>query len=115
MAKAYSLDLRKKVFEAYNKSKTKDKLEIAKRFDVSYDFVNNLVNLYKETGSLSPRPRRGKKATTINEESLKYLEQLVKENNDYTLSELSEKLNKEMGIKSGITVVFRALRKLGLA
>ncbi|MFN8578962.1 MAG: IS630 transposase-related protein [Candidatus Sericytochromatia bacterium] len=115
MGKAYSLDLREKVFEAYTRSKIKDKTKIAKRFKVSYDFVNNLINLHEETGSLCPRKRTGNKATKMTIETLDYLSNLVKESNDYTLSELSDKLRKDKGIETGTTTIFVALRKLGIS
>lgn len=115
MGKAYSLDLREKVFEAYTRSKIKDKTKIAKRFKVSYDFVNNLINLHEETGSLCPRKRTGNKATKMTSEILNYLSNLVKESNDYTLSELSDKLRKDKGIETGTTTIFVALRKLGIS
>lgn len=112
--KSYSLDLREKVFESYEKSRSKDKYKIAKRFKVSYDFVNDLVNLHKETGSLNPKPFRGGRKPKINEELGKYLILLVNENNDRTLVELCELLNTDKGVSIGTTGMFTSLRKLGL-
>ncbi|MFN8576674.1 MAG: hypothetical protein U0354_07440 [Candidatus Sericytochromatia bacterium] len=112
--KSIFIRFKRKVFEAYTRSKIKDKTKIAKRFKVSYDFVNNLINLHEETGSLCPRKRTGNKATKMTIETLDYLSNLVKESNDYTLSE-SDKLRKDKGIETGTTTIFVALRKLGIS
>ncbi|MFN8575908.1 MAG: hypothetical protein U0354_03550 [Candidatus Sericytochromatia bacterium] len=53
-------------------------------------------------------------APTISEENLIYLDSLVKENNDYTLSELSDILKRDKNLEAGTTVIFRALKKLNL-
>src|SRR6476619_3709871 len=110
----YSLDLRKKVFEAYEASRTKDKEKIAKRFNVSYDFVNNLMNLYNETGSIEPRKGKVGKKPRLNQEAYDFLSSTVKLSNDHTLTELCEILEKEKGLSVGTTVMFMALRKLNL-
>lgn len=110
----YSMDLRKKVFTAFENSKTKDKVKIAKRFSVSYDFVNDLINLFNETGSLEPRKGLVGKKPKITEEAKEFLKATVKASNDHTLFELCEILEKEKGISVGTTVMFRALKKLNL-
>lgn len=81
---------------------------------VSYHFLNNLLELHKETVSLLPRVRKGRSPPTISEENLIYLDSLVKENNDYTLSELSDILKRDKNLEAGTTVIFRALKKLNL-
>jgi transposase len=110
----YSIDLRKKVFDAYENSRTKDKEKIAKRFKVSYDFVNDLMNLFAETGSIEPRKGAVGRSSKLNQEEYDFLYSTVKSSNDKTLSELCDLLEKEKGMKVGTTVMFRALKKLNL-
>ena len=58
------------------------------------------------------RVRKGRRPPTISEENVIYLEFLVKANNDYTLSELSDILKRDENLEAGTTVIFRALKKL---
>ena len=46
MPQPYSLDLRRKVLDAYRE--TGKLLETARRFNVSHDFVGDLITLYEE-------------------------------------------------------------------
>lgn len=110
----YSNDLREKVLFSYQNSHTKNKRKIAKRFNVSYDFVNDLINLFDETGSIVPRKRIGGRSPRIDKDASDFLIQTVKASNDSTLTELCEILNKEKGILVGTTVMFRTLKKLNL-
>ncbi|MGH8002364.1 MAG: helix-turn-helix domain-containing protein, partial [Brasilonema sp.] len=49
--KAYSIDLRQKIIDAYN---SKDSFRnIAKRFSVSRSFIQKLVSRYRDTGRVS--------------------------------------------------------------
>lgn len=113
MVNAYSLDLREKVFDAYILGEG-SKQEIADRFKVSHDFVDDLVKLHAQTGSLKTRYRGDSRKPSLNESSLNFILKTVKNNNDYTLSELCRLLEIETSVKVGTTVMFRALRKLGL-
>ena len=58
MARAYSLDLRRKVFAAWQPGK-RSQAEVAARFGVSESFVGDLAALHRQTGGVAARPRGG--------------------------------------------------------
>jgi transposase len=58
MPKVYSLDLRKKVFSAWQAGEGSQR-ELAKRFNVSLSFIRDLSRRYRETGTIAPKPQGG--------------------------------------------------------
>jgi transposase len=56
--RAYSEDFREKIIKVYER-KSLSQRELARRFDVSLNFIVTLLRLYRKTGSLSPRPHPG--------------------------------------------------------
>lgn len=113
MGKIYSLDLRERVLKSYQEGLSTHK--VASKFDVSHDFVSDLVNLYKNTGSLIAGKRGSRKPPVITGENLEWLKNKLIEKNDYTISQLSELLEKEKGIKAGQTSVKGALKRLNFS
>jgi transposase len=62
MPKPYSIDLREKIVTAYeNQEGSMQKL--AKRFQVSKNFVADLLKRFKETGQIAPKPHGGWKSS----------------------------------------------------
>jgi len=55
--KPYSVDLREKVIQAYEK-RTHSFRQLAAMFSVSLNFVWLLVSQHKKTGSVAPKPHR---------------------------------------------------------
>ena len=51
--KAYSVDLRQKVIDAYNQREGAQR-QLAKRFRVSLSFVENLLKRYRSDGTVEP-------------------------------------------------------------
>ena len=51
---------------------------VAKRFDVSVKLVKNWLTLYRETGSVAPRPHGGEQTLKISADGLKFVENTVK-------------------------------------
>ena len=109
MAKAYSEDLRWRVVNAFNNSEG-SKQEIADRFSVSHDFVNDMVNLFNETGNVTPQKIGGYNKPKIDAENLEWLNKKVKENKDAILEELCDSLEKETQIKVSNSTMYRALK-----
>jgi len=113
MAKAYSEDLRIRVVRAYEE-KLGSIREIAKQFQVGKTFVNDLVQQWRKTGSVSALPHAGGVRPKLEAEHLQKLQQIVETTNDATLSELSEQLEIETGLKVSVPTIHRGIEKLGL-
>jgi transposase len=111
--KAYSLDLRQKIVDAYAEGNSSQR-QLAKQFRVALSFVEKLLKQYRETGSIAPKKRVNQTPTKLNNEQLKVLEQLVEETNDATLEELRDLLEQKTGVRIGRSTVDRMLRKLDL-
>jgi len=60
---AYSLDLRQRVFDYIESGKSI--LSASTLFNVSEKTVRNWITLYKETGSVCPRPHKGGRKSSI--------------------------------------------------
>ena len=86
---------------------------LASRFHVSKHFIETLLKLYQETGSVPPRPHGGGAHSKLNTEQLSPLESLVEKHNDATLAKLAERLHQETGIALSPTTIHRQLKKMG--
>src|SRR5436190_13055643 len=107
MAAPYSMDLRERVFKAWQLSGDAD--EVAATFGVSRAWVHRLAQRQRETQSLAPR-----KPTTFRKRILAdhevRLAALVAAKPDATLAELREQLPTAVGLST----LWAALRRLGL-
>jgi len=111
--KPYSTDLRLKIIEA--KHKTNESIgQLAERFGVSYSFVSRLLKRYEATASVEPNPHGGGKPPLLNSRQIEILNQLVEEDKDATLQQLSVRLTEKTGIKVSIPTICRLLQKLEL-
>ncbi len=108
----YSIDLRRRIVDAYL-NKEGSQRQLAQRFAVSLGTVRNYLKLYRQTGQLAPRARRGGKTPKIKTEHLPLLRQVLEEHPDATLEELGRTLAQRTGIKAGTTSIWRAIKKLG--
>jgi transposase len=106
--KPYSIDLRERVFKAYDR-KTVTQKEVAKLFGVSAAFVRDLVRLHRETESIAPRPHGGGRKAIFRGEKAETLKGFVKEQPDATLAELLSRSK----AKGSVMAVWRALEKMG--
>jgi transposase len=84
--------------------------QIAGRFLVSVSFITRLLQLYRSTGSLEPRPHGGGNPAVLGPEELEQLRELVRQQPDARLDELRQRL----GVSCSLMTISRALRKLGL-
>ena len=108
--KPYSTDLRRKIIEA--KHKTNESIgQLAERFGVSYSFVSRLLKRYEATASVEPEPHGGGKPPLLNSQQIEILEQLVQEDNDATLQELSVRLAERTGVKASLSTICRFLQR----
>lgn len=111
--KAYSLDLRQKIVDAYASGETSQR-QLAKQFRVALSFIEKLLKQHRETGSIAPKARIAQTPTKLNPEQLTVLAQLVEANNDATLNELRSRLQQQTGVLIGLSTVDRMLKKLNL-
>lgn len=111
--KAYSLDLRQKIVDAYAEGNLSQR-QLAKQFRVALSFVEKLLKQQRETGDIGPKKRANQTPTKLNASQLQVLEQLVEQHNDATLEELRDLLEQKTGVRIGRSTVDRMLTKLDL-
>jgi transposase len=109
----YSIDLRQRIVNAHHKGEGSVR-ELAQRFVVIPNTVQNYLNLERETGSVAPRPHGGGPAPKRDDASVQEVRTLVEEKNDRTLDELAKELEARRKVHVGRTTVWRALERLGL-
>lgn len=88
--KAYSIDLRQKIVEAYNNQEGSYR-QLAQRFRVSLSFVKRLLKRYKDTGAIEALPHGGGQKPKLKPEQVEIVRQLVISNNDAILEDLCER------------------------
>jgi len=112
--KAYSLDLRQKIFDTYLESGISQR-QLAKRFCVSLSFVEKLLKQYRETQSIAPKLRTEQTPTKLNSEQLNILQEIVEAKNDATWKEIRLMIQERTGITIGISTVDRMLQKMEIS
>lgn len=113
MPKAYGIDFRKKILEAY-RNKEGSILEIAKRFKVSESTVKRIAQRYRETGNVVLYLHHAGRHELIDEAGRRTLEKILAEGSDLTLSEIQEKYYQLHGVKPVIGVFHRVLKGMKL-
>jgi len=76
--------------------------------------VQKLVKQYRETGEIVPKQRTEQTPTKLSVEQLEILATIVESNNDATLAELCDLLDQLVGVRIGVSTMFRMLEKLNL-
>src|SRR5262249_55357207 len=105
----YSPDLRQRILETVQRGEGALR-QIARRFLVSLSFVTRLLQLYRTTGSIPPRPNGGGTPAKVGPEDLERLRELVRQHPDATLEELRQRL----GVACSTMAIARALQRLKL-
>jgi transposase len=111
--KAYSIDLRQKIVEAYKKGDISQR-QLAEQFNVALSFIEKLLKQYRTTQSVAPKIRTQQTPPKLNPEQLEVLRQLVETKNDATLEELRQALAQKTGVSVSRSTVDRMLTKLDL-
>ncbi|NEP25360.1 MAG: transposase [Moorea sp. SIO1F2] len=111
--KAYSVDLRQKIIDAYNQGNISQR-KLAQQFNVALSFVQKLLKQYRETGNIAPKVRTKQTPIKLTPEQLAILRDLVIKNNDATLDELRIWLAEETGVLIGRSTVDRMIKRLNL-
>ena len=103
-----SLDLRQRIVTA----RLEDGLsmgQIAERFQIPRGTVQNIVERYRDAGTIQPRPANAGRCAAFEGKALRRLEQDVVKHPDATLAELLER----SGVHASIVAVHNALKRLG--
>jgi transposase len=108
MPKAYSMDLRKRVIEAWDEGQTI--AQVSKQFRVSTSFVEKLQQRRRESGTLEPKPHGGGRQPLLSPAHDETLRALLTAKPDTTLAELRERL----GIKVHLSTLWYRLQRLDL-
>ena len=110
--RAYSTDFRFSVVRAYENGQGSQR-QLARLFGVSVSFVQNLLQHYRRTGSVTPKPHKGGSQGKI----IQYLEmvdRLQRQWPDASLEEMCERLAAEIYVTVSPVTMCRALRRLKL-
>lgn len=103
-----SVDLRERVVAA----RTKDGQsmgEIAERFRIPKGTIQNILERYRDAGTVEPKPQNAGRKAAISGSSLRKLERNLLRHPDATLAELRERC--ELGVS--LVTVHNTLKKLG--
>lgn len=113
MPEALSVDLRKRIVQAYERGGVTRDL-VAEQFQVGRATVNRLITRFRKTGSLEPSPHAGGRTSIVTPKAEKALLKLLEERADATLPELIDALRKKTGLIVSTSTMGRALVRLGL-
>ena len=112
MGKPHPVELRDRAVRLVEEGSTHT--EAARRLCVSIKFVNDMVRLKRETGSLAPKrqgnPGRGKLTGVKG-----WVERRIAAQPDLTIDELTAELAAEHGVKVHRSSIGRLLLRLGLS
>jgi transposase len=113
MAWACSIDLRRRVVDAYLAGDG-TYAEVAARFSVGEATVNRWLRRHRETGRIDPKPHRSGNRPKVDERGHELLRQLVQERPDATLTELASAYQARTSVKLAVCMVYRELTRLGI-
>lgn len=107
--KAFSVDLRQRILDAYDAGEG-SRQQIADRFAVSLGLVKKLLVQRKATGSIEPIPKPGR-TPIFRGELLEELDAYMRERPDATLEEIRGHFS-HRGVRCSNTAVCNGLRYL---
>lgn len=111
--KAYSIDLRQKIIEAYH-SQPISQRQLALQFGIALSFLQKLLKQYRQTGDIAPQPHGGGGQLKLSPEQLETLAELIEANNDATLEELCQMLEEKIGVRVSRATMGRMTQRLNM-
>jgi len=105
----YSQDLRQRIVDTVTRGDGTIP-RVAERFLVSVSFVTRLLQLYRGTHSVEPRPHGGGNPAVLTPQDLERLHEFIRKRPDATLEECGAHL----GASCSLMTISRALSRLGL-
>jgi len=109
---SYSLDIRKKILEAYQQGNTSIRA-VAKQFRVSPHTVQRLLNQYRTTGDFRPGKPGSRKPSVLSQHQSAAL-QVVEDHPDWTLWQYCEYLTEKLGVNVSTSMMDRFCHQQGL-
>lgn len=104
------IELRERIVAA----RTMDKQsmgQIAKRFRIAKGTVQNILERYRDEGTLEPKPQNAGRKSVFSEQALGELERYVRKYPDATLEELRQSSR----VQASLVTFHNALKKLGFS
>jgi len=101
-----SIDLRTRIVAAVELGEHSLR-ELVELFAVDLSTIVRLLQRYRRTGSVEPKPHSGGAVPKLDAQAVAHLLELVGEQPDATLAELRDRL----GVDCGIMTIFRALKR----
>jgi transposase len=108
----YSTDFRRKVVRAYEQGEGSQR-QLARIFGVSLSFIQDLLQRYRQTGSVAPKPHGGGNPGKVGP-YLGLISHLHQQQPDASLAERCERLAAAAQVYVGRTTMQRVLKHLGL-
>ncbi|MCZ8068450.1 MAG: transposase [Microcystis sp.] len=109
--KPYPVEFRQKILDCYYNEPISQR-QLAKRFCVTLSFVQKLLKQSRETGDIRPKTYRCGRHLKLTPEQMIALGDLIEENNDATLAELSKLFLERTGIVLSVATVARIAERL---
>ena len=110
---AYSIDLRQKILQAYER-RLGSQRALAHLFGVSLAFVEKVLRQHRMTGIIAPKPPAGGPRPRLDETTHGMLRQWVHDEPDLTLHELCARIAAATGVRVSGPTMCRVLQRLGL-
>ena len=107
----YSVDLRQRIVDAY-RNREGSVRELAERFAVAPNTVQNYLTLARAEGNLVPRPHGGGMPRKIDEAGERALCALLEEKSHATLAELIERMEKRRHVHVSVATMARTLERM---
>ena len=109
--KSYRVELRQKIPDCYYNEPISQR-QLAKRFCVALSFGQKLLKQSRETGDIRPKTYRCGRHLKLTQEQMIALGELIEENNDAILTELSELFLERTGIVLSVATAARIAKRL---
>jgi transposase len=110
--KPYSVDLRRRVVQAYREG-NQTLAEVAQQFRVGPNFVQRMVLKAGADQSLQPHPHRGGPQRALHGRTLLVFYRLLAADPTATLAELAQRLEQVSGVRVSAATVGLTLKRLG--
>lgn len=86
--------------------------EAAKRYDIKPTTARTIIQKFNKDGKYDKQERGGPQKTKMNTEMIQFLENLVEENNQFTLVDYQDRLLMKYGVLVCISTIHKSLFKL---
>lgn len=113
MAKPYSDDLRRRILQAYAQGEG-TQAQLAQRFRVSLGYVEKVRGQQIRTGKMERVPHHPGRKPKFTEPIREQLRDWLRQQPDFTLAELQEKLGQAKQLRVSVPSLWAVLGKMGL-